>query len=73
MTVQSAAQGAAGPLSAVAKAAEAFDASFHPGSQIWVPVEQPTKRGGDDGPPTKRRPVQWRRAVVQARAAAAAG
>lgn len=69
MTVQSASQGAAqaGHL-AVAKAAEAFDASFHAGSQVWVPVEQPTKRGGDDGPPTKRRPVQWRRAVVQVRA-----
>ncbi|KAL4420012.1 hypothetical protein ABPG75_007110 [Micractinium tetrahymenae] len=55
MTVQSSSTSASGGLQ------RGLSATFHAGSQVWVPVEAAARTGAND----KRRAVHWRRGVVQ--------
>ncbi|KAL4419268.1 hypothetical protein ABPG77_004826 [Micractinium sp. CCAP 211/92] len=56
MTVQTSSDAGLGGLQ------RGLSATFHAGSQVWVPVEAPGRSSAKD----KRRVVHWRRGVVQA-------
>lgn len=55
MTVQTSSNAGPGGLQ------RGLSATFHAGSQVWVPVEAPGRSSAKD----KRRMVHWRRGVVQ--------